>query len=452
MKKFLISTQPSNDLGLIAQSLPIARELRNRGHQIIFSNPAKVPHKVISDAGFENHRPGWPLYSILTGDTRLINFFRMLGSLNLVRDIGILSWYLKHIKENSSSEIWNIDHFMYLMGMCNEKYSRAIVNTFINLIIKHKPDCIVTFWNPFMSIAAKINNRPLVSVIQADVHPHSKGFIWWKKPPVNLPTPVSVINTILAENQLQSIQRVGELFLGDLTLILGIPETDPLPNTTDVNYIGTLLLQKQNEKIPDWMENLQKDKPVIWIYPGNMQYIKSHDSPFDSMVILHACIEALRNMDVKVILTTGHHTLPENFLPLPSNFQHKPIVPGLAMAERSDLLIHHGGYGSCQTGLYAGTPAVVIPTYSERESNARRMAASGAGDFVLPIVDPSGKKKKVDVEELRTKIELVLSDKSYKENARQISNKMRRYGGASKATILIEKFIYGLDKIERTNT
>jgi len=48
------------------------------------------------------------------------------------------------------------------------------------------------------------------------------------------------------------------------------------------------------------------------------------------------------------------------------------------MAERSDLLIHHGGYGSCQTGLVTGTPAVIIPTYAERESNARRIAALGA--------------------------------------------------------------------------
>jgi len=46
---------------------------------------------------------------------------------------------------------------------------------------------------------------------------------------------------------------------------------------------------------------------------------------------------------------------------LPPNFYYASYVPGLAMAERSDLLIHHGGYGSCQTGLYAGTPAVIIP-------------------------------------------------------------------------------------------
>jgi MGT family glycosyltransferase len=443
MKKFLFTTQPSNDLGLLAQSLPIARELRDRGHQIAFCSTAKAPSKVISDAGFINHSPRWPMYSILTGDTRFINFFRMLGSMHLKRDLGILSWYLKHIKENSTSEIWNIDHFTYLMGMCNEKYARATIETLSKMVAKHKPDTVVNFWNPFMNIAAKINNIPLISVIQADLHPQSTGFIWWKETPVNLPTPVPVINKVLAENQLQTIHSMGDLSLGDLTLVPGIRETDPLPDTAGINYIGALLLQKQNEKPLDWMDNLRKDQPVIWIYPGNMRYIKGHDSPFDGIVILQACIEALKNMPVQVILSTGHHTLPEDVLPLPSNFRHSAFVPGLAMAERSDLMIHHGGYGSSQTGLYTGTPAVVIPTYSERESNARRIAAVGAGDFVLPITDASGRKKKLNAEELRIKIEHVLLDPSYKENAGKISAKMKRYGGASEAANLIEKFIHG---------
>ncbi len=109
------------------------------------------------------------------------------------------------------------------------------------------------------------------------------------------------------------------------------------------------------------------------------------------------------------------------------------------MAERSDLLIHHGGYGSCQTGLYAGKPAVIMPTYSERESNARRIAALGAGAWV-PVENISGKKF-VKTEELRATIRRVLADPSFAENARQIAGKLRTYGGASQAAQLIEEFM-----------
>jgi UDP:flavonoid glycosyltransferase YjiC (YdhE family) len=111
------------------------------------------------------------------------------------------------------------------------------------------------------------------------------------------------------------------------------------------------------------------------------------------------------------------------------------------MAERSDLMIHHGGYGSCQTGLFTGTPALVIPTYSERESNARRVAAVGAGDFVLPTADGSGRKKHVQAAEVRDKVNRILSDSSFKENAMRISEKLRTYGGASYAASLIEHFV-----------
>ena len=83
------------------------------------------------------------------------------------------------------------------------------------------------------------------------------------------------------------------------------------------------------------------------------------------------------------------------------------------------------------------TPALIIPTYSERESNARRVAAAGAGDFVLPKTDASGLRR-VDAAEVREKANRILSDSSYKENAKRISEKLRAYDGVRYAARLIE--------------
>jgi UDP:flavonoid glycosyltransferase YjiC (YdhE family) len=103
-------------------------------------------------------------------------------------------------------------------------------------------------------------------------------------------------------------------------------------------------------------------------------------------------------------------------------------------------MIHHGGYGSCQTGLYTGTPSLVIPTYSERESNARRVAAVGAGDFVLPTSDSSGRNKQLRAAEVQGKVKNILSDPSYTENCMRMSKKIRNYGGAPYAANLIADF------------
>jgi UDP:flavonoid glycosyltransferase YjiC (YdhE family) len=145
-------------------------------------------------------------------------------------------------------------------------------------------------------------------------------------------------------------------------------------------------------------------------------------------------------MDVHVIMTTGNHKLPKDLLPLPDNFHFAPYLPGLRLAQKCDLMIHHGGYGSSQTGLYTGTPTVIVPTFSERESNARRVAAVGAGEFVVPKASGS-RKREIDLEEFREKINRVLSTPSYSLNAQAQSQNLASFGGLHKAVRLIEDFV-----------
>lgn len=441
MDRYLFTTLPTNDLGLLAQSLPIAHELRERGHQAAFCSPAKAPQELISKAGFNNLRPNHPLYYLISGDICLARFVRLLFSRHLIRDLGVFHSFLRNVSFHSTAEIWDIDHFMYLFGMGNEEFIRVNVSVLLELIDTYRADAVVDFLNPFACIAARISKKKLITVIQADMHPQSQGLIWWKKPKVNhSPTPVPAVNRVLAEYNLPIIQQMGDLFVGDMTLVLGMPETDPLPETANVTYIGPILWKKQPQGLPDWIHNIDGDQPLIWLYPGNLQYIKGSSTFGDSAVVLEACIEALKNEDVRVILTTGYHSLPDRFLPLPPNFQYEPYVPGITMAEMCDLLIHHGGYGSCQIGLYTGTPSLIIPTYSERESNARKIAALGAGDFVVPESDPSGKNKQVSSQEVRTRVFKILKDTSFAENARRVGRNMKLYGGASAAACLIEDF------------
>lgn len=444
MNKYLFTILPTNDLGLLTRSLPIAHELRNRGHEIVFCNPGKAPIKLIRESGFENLLPQEAPYFYITGDIiSFSSFYRLIRSNHLKRDLEIFLDFSRNFFESSTAEIWNMDHFMYLFGMGNEDFVRINVDALMKLISDYEVDAVVDFWNPFACIAARASHKPLITVIQADMHPHSRGFIWWKDPPSDLPTPVSTVNKILAEHKLQSVGTIGGLLVGDMTLVVGLPETDPLPETADVTYIGPILWQRIDSELPDWITNLNTEQPVIWVYPGNPRYITGRSSPFDSGVILHACIEALKDEPVQVVLTMGHHSLPKRVRSLPPNFRHEPYVPGLAMAERSNLLIHHGGYGSCQTGLYTGTPAVIIPTFSERESNARRIADLGAGDFVLPTTDISGRNKQIPVEDLRAKVKNVLSDSSFTENAKRISQMMQSTGGAFEAARQIECFAQG---------
>lgn len=444
MTRFLFTTLPTNDLGLLTRSLPIARELGARGHRILFSSPAQAPSRLIADAGFENLVPRHPLYDLMGADQKLKALMEFIASARHRQRYGSLVNFLRQLLPAipvkfapSTREVWNFDHTAAVMGMLNEGFVHANCEALKNTILDSGADVVVDFLNPFAVIAARALQKPLVTVIQGNFHPESGGFIWWKPPPSPLPTTVPVMNKVLAHYGLPSIRAFEELCVGDLTLSVGTRETDPLPETAAVTYIGAVLWQKENVQPPDWFATLSQERPVVWVYSGNPRYAGTNDI-FDSMIVLQACIAALANEDMQVVLTTGHHPLPKELLPLPANFRHESYVPGLAMAERCDLLIHHGGYGSCQTGLYAGKPAVIMPTFSERDSNARRIVDLGAGAIVA--VDSTPGKKHVDVDELRATVRRVLSDLGFRQNARQVGERLRLHGGASQAANLIEQF------------
>jgi UDP:flavonoid glycosyltransferase YjiC (YdhE family) len=436
MSKFLFTVLPTNDFGLLARSLPIARELTLRGHEVAFCHPAKGPQILISEGGFQNHLPDDPLYFLIS-DWSPGNLLRLLGRGRPLRTLKAAAGLVKDMR-SGTGELWNIDDFM--QGT-HEGFTRANVDALAETMESFRADAVVDFFNPYACIAARLAKKRLITVIQSHQHPQSPGFIWWKDPPAKLRSTAPFFNSILAQYRLPAIKSTGDLFLGNLTLVVGTPEMDPLPDTAQVTYIGAALWQNPEIRMPEWLATLDRDRPVVWIYPGRLRYAGKIGSWGDSEVVLRSSIEALAKENVQVVVSSGHQDIPGSFLPLPANFRFEPFVPSLAMAERSDLMIHHGGYGSCQTGLYAGTPEVIIPTMSERESNARRVAEQGAGEIVLPTSDVSGKKKKVDAADLATKVQKVLSNPSYKENAMRVSKRLKEYGGAPEAARLIENAV-----------
>jgi UDP:flavonoid glycosyltransferase YjiC (YdhE family) len=446
--RYLFTTLNGEGLGLLARALPIAGELAGCGHKVAFCGSPPSAKTVIAKAGFENLRPRHPMYYIRPAEADLSGIIRTMRSEEVRRDFGGSFKFLRQLvrvipwsvsPRRLTSNIWNVDHLHAMSGSLSANYVRSDVEALLTVMTDWNADVIVDFWNPHACIAARATRKPLITVIQADVHPESAGFIWWKQPPPHVPTAVPVFNEILASYNLPPIRKTGELLTGDLTLVLGTPELDPLPRTARVTYVGPLSWQKADGQMPDSLNSLSKDKPVIWLYPGNPRYMP-YESGYDSAIVARACVAALSHEDVQVVLSTGNMPLADGVLPLPANFIHEPYVPALAMAKRCHLMIHHGGYGSCQTGLYTGTPQLIIPTMTERESNARRVAAVGAGDFIVPTsLDARGRKKRVPIEELRAKVKKVLGDPSYKANAMRISEKLQSYGGPAEAARLIEE-------------
>jgi UDP:flavonoid glycosyltransferase YjiC (YdhE family) len=223
---------------------------------------------------------------------------------------------------------------------------------------------------------------------------------------------------------------------GDLSLIVGTPDTDPVSPQARVTHIGPIVWQRVDAQLPPAIASINSGKPLVWVYSGNPRYAPV-STAIDSIVVIRAAIAALADAPINVVLTTGYQEVPAEIGPLPSNFHHAAYLPGRAMAERSDLMVHDGGHSSVMQNLAAGTPAVIIPTISERESNARRLVALGAGEIVLPVDGPDGEKQ-IDVADFAAKVSRVLTQPSYRASAHRVAESMRQFGGATLAADRIE--------------
>lgn len=410
MSKFLFTMLEVNDLGLPTRLVPIARALADRGHEVAVFNPAPAPARLIEEAGLINlPMPSRPMPAI-GGDWAQAN------------------------------AAWDVEE-MFGHLFSDEDLVRAATAVHVNLIRDYSPDVVVDSFGPFSCMAARILGIPLATVLQGNFHPASEGFLWWKGDrPAGLPSPASAINKVLAEYGLAPVARSVDLFAGDLSLITGTPETDPVSPSASTAHVGQIIWQRGDAALPGWVNELNHDKPIVWVYAGNPRYAGAAGStPFDSIVVIRAAIEALRDAPVHVVLTAGYQDMPAEVGALPSNFRHAAYLPGLAMAERCDLMVHHGGHSSVMTGLSAGTPAVMIPTSTERESNARRLALLGAGEIVMPVVGADGEKH-IDVAEFHAKVSRVLTEPSYRRSAYRVAESMRQYGGAQQAADRIERF------------
>jgi len=203
--------------------------------------------------------------------------------------------------------------------------------------------------------------------------------------------------------------------------------------------MGPMFGTTMRAPLPAWVDDFAGDGPLVWVYCGNPRY-QGLAGPADSIVVLRAAYDMLSDEDVRVIVAAGHQGKPEELPPPPANFRETDFLPGLTLARRCDLIVHHGGHGSCMTGAFAGTPAVIVPTYSERESNARRLAGLGVAELHIPVVDDTGEKR-IDHAAFAETVRAMLADSSYRTRAEALSQRIGEYPGPEKIAERVEALL-----------
>jgi UDP:flavonoid glycosyltransferase YjiC (YdhE family) len=130
--------------------------------------------------------------------------------------------------------------------------------------------------------------------------------------------------------------------------------------------------------------------------------------------VYRTALDAVCDLPVHALLTTGHGLAPDVLGTIPANVQVEAWVPQRDILPHATALVCHGGSGSVLGALAAGVPMVVIPQGADQPDNARRVAAAGAG---LDLPAP-------DAQALRAAIERVLADPELRRGARRIADEM----------------------------
>lgn len=211
----------------------------------------------------------------------------------------------------------------------------------------------------------------------------------------------SVLDIIANSNDTSTIVYTSKLF-------------QPFAETFSENYdfVGPII---RESKLP-----IEKsDIPTVYISLGTVNNTNKN--------FYQNCIEALKNENLRVIMSVGEDTDIENLEGVPTNFVVEKFVDQISVLQIADIFITHCGMNSVSEALYFGIPLVLFPQTTEQHGVANRVKELNAGKFLEDI----------NIENIRNTVLEVLNSKEIKENAQKISDSFKECGGAKEAARFI---------------
>jgi MGT family glycosyltransferase len=142
---------------------------------------------------------------------------------------------------------------------------------------------------------------------------------------------------------------------------------------------------------------------------------------------LETLFEALDGAGLQVVLAAPSEVVASP----PPNVLVRPYVPQLALLAHMDAVVCHAGHTTVCDALAHGLPLVVAPVNWDQPTVAGQVAAAGAGIRVSFT--------RASLAELRSAVESVLVDGSYRRAAERIRESFRAAGGSAAAATLLEQ-------------
>jgi MGT family glycosyltransferase len=387
--KVIVFNVPTS--GHVDPSLPLAAELVNRGHEVIYYLTQAYRVRVEETGAKYRETPGIPPDYF---DAVSLQFNPVRLATQLLESTYTL---LPHLTEVVAAE---------------------------------KPDYIIAdamcTWGHLTAAKAAI---PIISSMSLiDVPPSylpKSGHLWqalallprllpWLKPLRTAMRRLQKEYGIKFPSFTEIINAPGDLTLSYTSAQI-FPQADKLMDT--YLFIGPAI---DTRPAPFPFEELDSERPLIYITLGTV----FNNNP----TFFQNCIEAFKDSAYQVVISLGRRLPVSQFEPLPSNFIICDYVPQFEILQRAALFISHGGVNSIHQALYHGVPLLIVPQQLEHALVSARMAELGAA---IALRQPTVKK-------LQQAAFRLLNDNAYRHQAETLGMGLKTAGGVSKAVDWLE--------------
>jgi UDP:flavonoid glycosyltransferase YjiC (YdhE family) len=395
----------THTLSHISRPLLIAKELKNRGHKVIFAGESpKI--KFIHQEGFDVLPIYEPNPDLLFGNIRK-------GKIQFVSDAEV----------------------------------ERMIEADIALFREVKPDIILTdgrFTAPISTHIAGLRHAAIVNVSSTEYRafPYIPFFEWipqwlikrdtslWNMIDVtNLKLEMLVFDNVM--NIFKTLSKKYDLkkqitatncLTGkDITLLADVPEYFPAKNLPmTYHYIGPLTW-KSNLPPPSWWPPKKDNKPLIYITMGTTGL-----SDF-----FYKVFELFKVSDMTAVITTGSQI--DDIKSIDGNIYVEPFIDGDMVMKDCDLVVCHGGNGTIYQALQHGKPVIGIPIIADQKFNMRRVETLGIGRML------SWKEflRKPDL--LLELISSLVNERSFYQNASRFKDILSTYNAAKMAADIVLK-------------
>ncbi|MBV9760778.1 MAG: MGT family glycosyltransferase [Acidobacteriaceae bacterium] len=188
------------------------------------------------------------------------------------------------------------------------------------------------------------------------------------------------------------------------------------------HYVGPI--RPATQPAPPFPWHSLNGQPLIYASLGT---VNQHRRIFET--IAQSCV----GLRAQLVLSLGGAAKAGEFRDLPGAPLVVEFAPQLQLLERAALTITHGGLNTTLESLAAGVPLIAIPLNFDQFGVAARIRWTRTGDFM--------KRRNLTPARLRSRIEDVLSNATYKSAALRMRDAIAQTNGAERSADIIESVI-----------